>query len=538
MLDWTPFWTDETAIEKGGRYPLLFNRFHDHLEEYLIKSIVTVTDRLRYISYCCWIIGDIENTIKCKKYIEFEEAFRRRESALAIGTILLNPETDMGNYTTYGRNTMRGTVEDLNKLYKTSVPTLPSNPLGAFGQYYKGTLQNWGLTYVSEDGLIYLTESGAELYKIMDNHYQNSHYYIKYKGHNEVPGQVLHDWADVNHYDNITDDNHQDERNFYKQILFYLNTDEVSDRTRRRDTFVIYMEVMDELSKKGFQLDTQIFQDYLRNILYDQSYFNDEGIKHTFKVSHFLQEARFVWMIYEIHVYYRWWIEEFFKAFLNLLRGSENGLSLEEVINNIEPDIFNEKIYSYLNDAGDYLNMTFHEFEKVFSNYQNLNNDLLLEDIVSYDSFIGFSEISAGLIMIIVLLNNKTNLIKNDRRYIGIRTSYVADFWFKDIGDNIVIWRDKSVVDFLKIILKKIVIYQHDKAMYEKMDLRRCWFTSSADKYQWRSDSTSIWRPAKHNIICNFLYDMGVINVIEGVVTLSQEGKDLYLKLKDDYYEK
>jgi hypothetical protein len=98
MPDWNPFWTEEVKIENGGRYPLLLNRFHDHLEEYLIKGIVSITERLRYISYCCWIIGDIEHTMKIDKYHEYEEAFRRRESALAIGSFLLNPETKLASY--------------------------------------------------------------------------------------------------------------------------------------------------------------------------------------------------------------------------------------------------------------------------------------------------------------------------------------------------------------------------------------------------------------------------------------------------------
>ena len=73
--------------------------------------------------------------------------------------------------------------------------------------------------------------------------------------------------------------------------------------------------------------------------------------------------------------------------------------------------------------------------------------------------------------------------------------------------------------------------------MYEKRDLRRCWFTMSGDKYQYQADSSSIWRPAKHNIICNFLFDMGLISVTEGTFILTQEGRELYFRLKEEYYE-
>jgi rRNA pseudouridine-1189 N-methylase Emg1 (Nep1/Mra1 family) len=48
MPDWNPFWTDMAKIESGGRYPLLLNRFHDHMEDLLIKGIVSTTDRELY----------------------------------------------------------------------------------------------------------------------------------------------------------------------------------------------------------------------------------------------------------------------------------------------------------------------------------------------------------------------------------------------------------------------------------------------------------------------------------------------------------
>ena len=48
---WTPSWSDTVKIESGGKYPLLLNRFHDHLEKFLIKGIVSTTDRLIYLKY-------------------------------------------------------------------------------------------------------------------------------------------------------------------------------------------------------------------------------------------------------------------------------------------------------------------------------------------------------------------------------------------------------------------------------------------------------------------------------------------------------
>lgn len=535
MSDWKPFWTEEVTIENGGRYPLLLNRFHDHLEEYLIKGVVSVTNRLRYISYCCWVIGDIETTLDCKEYYEFEEAFRRREGALAIGTHLLKPETAMGNYTTYGREVMRGVVEDVNKTYKTSFKILPSNNLGAYGQYYKGTIQNWGLTFVDEDGIVRLTELGRKLYEIMDRTYVGNEYYSKHRGENLVSGEILYDWARINQYDNITDKYHKEERDFYKSILFHLDTKEPTDG--RRDSLVIYLECLNELESRGCEFD----ENYMRNILYYKRYVDYDGNIHKYQVSSFLEDTRFVWMIYEMQVYFRWWISEVFKGFLRLISGSSNGLTMEQILSSIDKEAFNKIISSYLELSDNYFDMKFGDFLQLVEDF-NYNTERFIEDELCWDSwehkFSGFSEISAGLLMTISLLNLKFHMIQDESKYINIRMKLLEDFWFKDILEIINGLLDKKVESVIKVILNQFVIRQHNNAMYEKKDLRRCWFTMSGDKYIYQADSSSIWRPAKHDIICNFLYDMGLMKIKGDTFLITEEGRDLYKKLKDDYYER
>lgn len=537
MPTWEPFWTEETAIESGGRYPLLLNRFHDHLEEYLIKGIVSITDRLRYVSYCCWIIGDIENTMDCKKCTDFEEAFRRRESALAIGTLLLNPESQIGKYTMYGREFLRPMIDGVSKKYNTTKSILPSNSLGAYGQYYKGTLQTWGLTYVNEDGIVCLTESGNTLYRIMDEYYHNSEYFRFHKGNSEVPGTVLKKWAEINHFDTIADDYHSAEREFYQNILFHLSDASTSDG--RRDTLVIYMECINELSARGKPISINDFQNYLRNILYYEKYYDEDGTLYAFTVSPFLQNTRFMWMIYEIHVYYRWWIEEFFRMFLGLLKGSSNGMTVDEIIGIIDGDTFNETVQDYLEDDTDYLSQTFKTFNESVLRIKRKHPEWPIEEFISFSEYSGFSDIAAGLLMMISLLNDRFEQIKNEPLFIeDVRMKLTEDFWLKDIHDRIEYFNGLPLRDVLRMIINQIIISQHNKAMYDKRDLRRCWFSLSANKYQFHADSSSIWRPAKHNIICNFLYDMGLICLQDDGIFLTQEGKVLYQTLRDEYYEK
>lgn len=526
MKNWNPFWTDEVKIENGGRYPLLLNRFHDHMEDYLIKGIVSTTDRLRYISYCCWAIGDIEKSVSIKKYFEFEEAFRRRESALAVGFYLLQPKTEVGNYTIYGSDGMKSMVDREDKNYNCSFRILPSQPLGAFGQYYKGTMQNWGLIYVDEQGVIRLTLLGKKLYEIMETYYSNSEYYLSYKGKESVPGKVLKQWAKVNEFDNITDIVHKVERDFFKNVLFHLDKEEVS---YRRDTLTIYIECIMECNKRQVKFS----EDMLRNTLYYRRLQINDKITQI-KLSPILDDAIFYWGLYETHVYFRWWISEYFRFFLKKLRNS-NGLTLNEVICDISNDIFNEKANEILHIDIDYYSLTFGELLSYVSKI-NSPDELFLEDVLKGVEVNNMSHFASYLLIMLGLLYDKYKELKKDDRYFKVRSSLIDDYWFDEFFREINYIKNYTIPEILKFLLNRYVIQKHDYAMYSKKDLRRCWFTKSGETYQFQADSRSIWRPAKHHNICNFLFDMNVIMMKNGSFELTSEGISLYKHLKEKVY--
>jgi hypothetical protein len=526
MTDWNPFWTDTVQIENGGRYPLLLNRFHDHLEDLLIKGIVSTTDRLRYISYCCWAIGDIESSMNCQTYYEFEEAFRRRETALAVGAYLLQPETVVGNYAIYGIEGMKTRDIREDKENDCSFRILPSQPLGAFGQYYKGTLQNWGLIYVTEEGVIRLTALGKELYEIMDKHYQNNEYYLTYKGHKFVPGKVLKKWAEANEYDNITDSRHKAERDFYKKVLFHLDQKEQSDF--RRDTLTIYLESIMECNKRQVEFN----EDVLRNILYYGSMqVSNETVPISLSPS--LEDAHFYWKMYELHVYFRWWISEYLWHFLDRLAGSPNGLTLQEVIVQINQEIFNQKTGEILTSKIDYYSLS---FEDLFTIVNRAPDKSFLEDELSYTECENISHFSAYLLIMLALLYEKYHEMKEDNRYIFVRMRLIEDYWFDEFFRDLEMVKDYPIPELLAFILNRYVIQKHDIAMYAKHDLRRCWFTKFGEKYQFQAHSRSIWRPAKHRNICNFLFDMKLITFKDGFPEMTSEGNLLYNELKETIY--
>ena len=176
---WQPVWSTESKIESGGLYPLGLNSFHDTLESYLIQGIVFGANKLRYFTYSCWIIGDIEVNENCMNYAEFIEAFIKRENALALGLYLLKPK-----YSVAGSVSMSKIVKDNKEEYNCVFKLMKTKDLGAYEQNYAGSIYKWGLTYTDENGIKKLTATGSEIYRIHDNYLKqaSSDYYISYKG--------------------------------------------------------------------------------------------------------------------------------------------------------------------------------------------------------------------------------------------------------------------------------------------------------------------------------------------------------------------
>jgi len=192
---WQPQWTTQVKIESDGRHPLGLNAFHDGLDEILIKSITVGANRLRYITYCCWAIGNIEDNEKCTEYSDFVEAFRRLENAMVLGVFLLAP-----SYPVPGSTAISKILYKKFDKYDCSFDLMQSNELGAFGLYYKATMYNLGLTEDNEIGILILTKLGRSLYEIAERYYSKSRpeYWRKYVGKKIVPTNILKEWGEVN----------------------------------------------------------------------------------------------------------------------------------------------------------------------------------------------------------------------------------------------------------------------------------------------------------------------------------------------------
>ena len=523
---WQPQWTTQVRIESGGRYPLGLNRFHDGLEDFLIKGVIGAANRLRYVTYCCWAIGDIEMSETCVDYAEFVDAFTRRENALALGLYVMQPD-----YGVYGSDAMSKIVKKGIKEYDCTFRLMQSKDLGAYGLYYAGTIYNWGLTETNEKGFIRLTQAGKEIYEIIEQHYQQvqPEYYKKYKGKKNVPAKALLQWAQVNDFENIRQSAHKKEREFYKSILFRLDKKKAADY--RRDTFAFVLECI----KKCSNTNTAFDEDVLRNIHYYSSYLDDSGKARKFSVPRHFNDVHFYWSIYEGHVYFRWWLSKYFEVFLDHLKSCDNGSTIDEFLAEADPNEFNANVKFFCRKRKDFFSAPMETFFGLFSEFSSLPDTISEESVTDDEEYETLSDVLAKFVLIGAGLYVKFKDIRFDKRYKFLVGHLADDLWFEALFRfrNL---EQMPVSEFLKTVLKRHIINQHDLIMIEKNDLRRCWFTTENKRYFHQADVSLIWRPAKFQTIMNFLSDMKLIDNEDSTVRLSKEGSAFFQKLMRDYY--
>jgi len=511
---WKPTWTTEAKIESGGRYPLGLNRFHDALEDYLINGIVLAANRLRYYTYCCWIIGDIEVNEQCNTYEEFVEAFRKRENAVALGLYLIQPE-----YGIPGSDAISNIINDKKDKYDCTFRLMQSNELGAYGLYYAGSMYDWGLTETDETGIKKLTTLGQEIYVIHDKYYRriNPEYYIQYKGKSKVPTSVLSQWGEVNDFDNIID--HSKEREFYQRILFRLDHRTVTDL--RRDTLLIFLHSISHCTQHHIVFTENTLQD----IQYYHSFYDSEHEKvYDIDLPSTLDDALAYWMLYEGHVYFRGWISRYFDVFLKYLKSNDDGKTIDDFLNTLQTDQFNETIDYFSGTPHNYIDDEMGKIISLLPKDSTLNNPLSESNITLDNEKENFSEILAKFVIVMNGLYVKFKKERSKIYYQELQGKLANDLWL-DVLFDFPNFEKMLVSDFLKIILKKHIVNQHDLIMFEKRDLRRCWFTLENQLYFHQADLSLIWRPAKYQTIMHFLEDLNFIEYDEEYISLTKEGK-------------
>jgi|GEM_PF-2553710 len=525
---WKPSWTEEVKIESGGRYPLGLNRFHNGLESFLIKGIVYTANRLRYITYYCWAIGDIQESVICKQYSDFVEAFRLRENALALGLYLNKQE-----YGVVGSVAMRHIVSDNKKAYDCNFPLIQSNKLGGFGLYYVGTIDSFGLIQINEKGIYELSETGKKIYQIHLSKINNTKYFKNFKGKKTVPDEVLLEWGKVNDLNNIAIDINRDEREFYKSLVFRLDQKKSSDF--RRESFSYFLECILQCSRSN----TCFNENVLRNTHYYSQFYTDKNGIIDFNLPDYFRDSHFYWKIYEGHAYFRFWLTKLFQEFLKYLKSKEEGVTINDFLVRINQNKINEVISHFCQRKEDITNLTLEKIISAIKDPKRMESLYSEESIYRDEQFESLEGTIAKCVLTFINLFLEFKDLRNDKRYQHVDIMLLNDLWFGRLYYDFPNIKKYSLMEFLKIVLGTYIVSQHEDVQLGKNDLRRRWFTyekyGTEEKFYFQADASLIFRPAKYETIMSFLYDLKLIKNTSNIIELTEEGNQLYSYLKKEY---
>lgn len=524
---WQPQWTTEVKIESGGRYPLGLNRFHNGLEDLLIKSIVYNANRLRFFTYCCWAIGDIERTERCESYGDFVKAFVRRETALILGLCLIKDE----DYPIQGSTRAMHALREDRESYDCSFSVMESSELGTFGLYYVGTAYNLGLIETNDEQIYTLTPSGSKLYHLAEARYRKlrPEYYEKYRGKREVPWPVLESWAKVNDFDNLRDPDNLAERQFFESLLFRLDDKRAPDY--RRDSLAFFLACIDHCAAN----QVTFTEDVVRNINYYSYYRGNGGTIHPFSAPTHFADVHFYWRIYDGHVYFQGWLSKYFETFLNYLKGCSDGSTVDEFLAALDDQQFNETVNYFLQTNDEWIEGSFEALLSVIGSPAKLEMSFSEEALKLDNQLSAPSAVVAKFVLTLANLYVAFKDVRRDARYTFVASNLSNDLWF-DALYHIPNLLQMPVRQLLRKILRTYILDQHDRIMMEKNDLRRCWFTSERGKYFWQSDVSVIWRSAKYPTAMSFLRDMNLVDQDDSLIWLTDEGRELYETLVRGYY--
>lgn len=523
---WLPKWTTPVKIEAGGRHPLGLNRFHNHLEDLLIKSIVWLAESLPHFTYSCWAIGDIAATERPDNNADFVTAFQRRETALSIGRYLWRPTDHIPGSTRVSAR-VRGEETDID----TSFSVMESDRLGAFGLYYSGSAYNLGLVEYDENGIPILTSAGQPLHAILDGRYRamGRAYYRHYRGRARVPRDVLIDWGQANDPAVIRGPDGREERDFYKNLLFRL--DQQEDGDYRRASLAFFLECIERCGK----MDADFSENVLRNNHYYATFRDPTGVVRRFDVPDHFRDVGFYWNIYEGHVYFRNWLTRYFQTFLDHLK-YRPGSTVEEFIYSLDADEFDSSLNRLLGGHIKWIDSSIGNIIDAVGQAPELQAPFSEDSIeVAAGKLMPPATVAAQFTLMMVDLWHHFRAIHTDQRYLSLVTSPGDDLWF-EVLFHISQLPSMSVRHFLRHMLEAHIIAQHDRIMMEKRDLRRRWFTSENHRYYFVADDSLIDRPAKYGTIMAYLHDMGLITGSEGSIQLTGEGRELFARLKREFW--
>jgi len=442
----------------------------------------------------------------------------------------------------------------------TDFKPLPSNPLGGYGQYYRGSLYRLGLTHILEtaNGIDQLTSLGDQFAEAFARKLAKTQYCLdKCQDEDELSLEMLKELGSKMCLCQLPTHN-DSELKLLTDLFFGLGRyNSVEEASLRRQSLLFGLDVTSNANKTRVAITPSHFDS---SVLCEAAYFGQlspGGTAYKYTPPTSLQTCVDNWRLFTLHRYFSYALEHLLSALLEEMKMKRSdGLSLDEFLDTLNwKDIashFEKRVarrpkelqlakwVACILGRQDPINKS---ISKTFDEQTRLDatcNELGLADELS--ELGDTNPISNRVALALRLL---FTLYCRFYHYYAARVKIWNDvaawadnnLWFQTTIQLLDkhLKRDATIAELLHELLDQQVVKQYDTVMDQKGKLESPWFQHNGDKLVWQCDYSPIWRGSKMDNCLSILTDLNLVKVNrEDSIMLTASGKALHIRLLDD----
>jgi hypothetical protein len=528
-----PRWTKKVTIEDSGRDPLGLSHVSSIIIDFLLQGIITQTHRARYYSFYCWTIWHIQEQQEAGNYEQFAAAFQRRDTLFSLASLESNPQSSP-----VGVRVAEARLQNARKAKEApcNFRVLPSNALGAFGQYYAGSIYELGLISRREDGVYQVTPSGEALAKAFHSSIEDTPYVKKKLSlDNSLQWSDFKKTAAKFNLDYLSYS--PVERDLLITLFFSLEK-KVDRALMRKHSLLLLLFIIDAYEQQGSKLKSG----NRWGLVYTPTYYGclqlASGKTRPLSLPHKLSGCATFWQQFCLHQFITQALEQLLTAVLETLTG---GLTLDDICVALTSKTLLAELQEIHGahcgrpaDLLEHLGGGDRPFVqrsgggRLFSLKHRSSESQLLdrEPSVPEDRV----AIAVSLLAVVyVQWNQGDNSVV---RYIRAHAS--NELWLGTVLSAVDIWRDQSTTwsSALRNLLSAFILEQHDKVMYQKGKLTSCWLHRADGRVFKDQDYSPMFRSARDENCISILSDLGLLAIdSQKTISIMSRGKTLLKKL-------
>jgi len=540
--DLLPRWTARAVTTLSGRDPMGLSRVAHKLTDGLMTGIITTTDRARYYSFYTWCLWHIEKHEKPGKYDDFVAAFQRRQMAMTLASLLVKRDMSLIGKRVVGKMVERFDEKDT---VDTERSVLPSNPLGGYGQNYRGCLYSLGLYQTIEGGIDTISGSKAEeIAREFHSQIIRSPYILEELfSQNKIPTKSLKQSAEVLSMSSLESDSAKNERQLLVD-LFWGNGQSGSPAdqrtTLRKASLALLFWVLERYRAAGITVDPD---NLTRQVIYGPCYHGvlidvsaDQWAVKKLDMDPLLRQVSLWWRQFALHNYLAYALESLLSAVLDLAAMIPGGRTIDDIISDLIGDGFHETLKSLTGHPCDAPSQLIASYEDAAQSIADIDRDRIgarpfldpgSEELIwEFDPPQSSPAIKAAQSCATLAALHARWSTSTDPAYEDCRRMADEDLWIGAIIPQISDWGDSSSwMDSIRQLIVNTICVHHDRIMYEKNSLEACWIRKNGSLYVEEQPLDPTWRASRLWQTATIMSDLGLLSIKDQALSVTSEGR-------------